>query len=162
LQAIDGERWIPGTGGPGFVEGNAYHYQFMLPHQMPELISLHGGEQNFKKNLSAVFDQNQFVLWNEPDMFYPYLFSYTGDLERVQSLIAELREKYFFNGKGGLPGNDDTGALSSWYVFSAMGFYPLNPVSGEYRLGLPLFEKIVIELDEDFYSGTPLFVESNR
>ena len=162
LQAINGERWIPGTGGPGYVEGNAYHYQFMLPHQMTELIALHGGKHPFESHLARVFELDQFVLWNEPDMYYPYLFSYIGNIKRTQDHIDALREKYFFNKADGLPGNDDVGALSSWYVFSALGFYPVNPVSGEYQLGLPLFDTVTITLDKDYYAAAPLMIEKRR
>jgi predicted alpha-1,2-mannosidase len=138
-------RW----GGPGFVEGTAYQYAYMLPHGIQELIALHGGEWRFKSHLADVFKYGQFTLWNEPDIAYPYLFTYLKNgLSLTQSLIRDLRERSFANTPQGLPGNDDAGTLSAWYVFSALGFYPVNPAAGEYRLGIPLFEKIAITLGD--------------
>jgi predicted alpha-1,2-mannosidase len=159
VQATSGERWIPHTGGPGFVEGNALHYAFMLPHQVPALIALHGGTEIFSRHLLEIFTEGQYVLWNEPDMLYPYLFARTGDLYRTQNLVRTLREKYFSDSAGGLPGNDDAGALSAWYVFSALGMYPVNPASGEYVLGSPLFDQLSLSLDQEFYSGKPLVIK---
>ena len=81
-------------------------------------------------------------------MLYPYLFSYANNINQTKKIIAELMETYFSNTNEGLPGNDDAGALSTWYVFSALGFYPVNPANGEYRLGLPLFDTVSIQLDD--------------
>ena len=107
----------------------------------------------------AVFEQEQFVLWNEPDMLYPYLLTYVDAIKPAQDLIASLQDQYFFAGPDGLPGNDDAGTLSAWHVFSALGLYPVNPVSGEYRLGLPQFDDLEIQLDPAFYPGDKLTIE---
>jgi len=148
------------SGGPGYVEGNAWHYAFMVPHALPQLINLHGGAQNFKQRLASLFDQGHFTLWNEPDIASPYLFSLADDLPRTQQEIINARDEFFSNAVAGIPGNDDTGALSSWYVFSAMGFYPVNPVNGEYRLGIPSFKRVTIKLDKQFYAGDEFTIKA--
>ncbi len=146
-KAIKGEHILK-AGGPGYVEGSAYQYAYMIPHGIKDLINLHGGEAEFKKNLEDIFKNNEFTLWNEPDMAYPYLFTYLENgLPITQSLVKEILQKHFDNTPMGLPGNEDVGTLSAWYIFSSLGFYPADPVSGEYRMGIPTFEEINITLN---------------
>lgn len=145
-KTIKGEHILK-AGGPGYVEGNAYQYSYMVPHGIKDLISLHGGESEFRKHLEDVFVNGDFTLWNEPDMAYPYLFTYLENgLPVTQKLVQEILQKHFDNTPKGLPGNEDVGTLSAWYVFSSLGFYPTDPASGEYRLGIPLFNEIEISL----------------
>lgn len=139
-------------GGPGYVEGNAYQYAYMVPHGLNKLIDLHRGQEIFTSNLQKVFTQDEFIMWNEPDIFYPYIFGlFPQSLLNARQLISEIRTKHYTNQPDGLPGNDDSGVLSSWFVFSALGFYPINPAEGLYTLGMPLFPKIKIKLDKNFY-----------
>ncbi len=147
-KATKGEAILK-QGGPGYVEGSAYQYSYMVPHAMKELIELHGGEADFKKHLEDIFAKNEFTLWNEPDMAYPYLFTYIENgLPITQKLVQEIQHKFFDEGPKGLPGNDDVGTLSAWFVFSSLGFYPVDPVSGEYRLGNPLFYEMEISVGD--------------
>jgi predicted alpha-1,2-mannosidase len=142
----------PHGGGPGYVEGSAWNYAFFVPHDILGLASLHGGDANFVRNLSEFFSNNHFAIWNEPDLAYPYLFTYfAGEAWRTQELVRDIMADSFSTSTTGIPGNDDTGAISAWYVFSAMGFYPDNPVSGRYSMGSPLFDHIEISLQPKFY-----------
>ena len=148
------------VGGPGYVEGTAWHYAFFVPHDMQGLISLHG-EDAFIERLQWVFDTDRFVMWNEPDMGYPYLFTFVeGQAHRAQREVRAAMDRYFGTAPDGLPGNDDAGALSAWFVFSAMGFYPVTPGLPEYRLGSPLFDQITIHLSDTHHSGESFVVEA--
>ncbi len=147
-------------GGPGYVEGTAWQYAFFVPQDIPGLIALHGNDA-FVDRLQWVFDTDRFVMWNEPDMHYPYLFTFVeGAAQRTQREVRRAMSRHFGAGPDGLPGNDDAGALSAWFVFSAMGFYPVAPGSPEYRLGSPLFERIDIHLTEGFHGGDTFVVDA--
>lgn len=150
----------PRLGGPGYVEGTAWQYAFFVQHDIEGLIALHG-EQAFVDRLAWVFDTDRFVLWNEPDMAYPYLFMYVDGAEHhTQREVRSAMEEFFGRGPDGLPGNDDAGALSSWFVFSAMGFYPVTPGLPEYRLGSPLFERITLHLSPNHHNGDTFVIEA--
>lgn len=141
--------FVENHGAPGFVEGNAYQYTFMLPHDIEGLVELYGSTEKFSNQLNKVFESGNFILWNEPDMIYPYLLGI--DSKRVGEMQDELqnqRSTYFSTSPDGIPGNDDAGTLSAWYVFTALGFYPVNPASGEYALGIPLFNAIEIRIPQ--------------
>jgi predicted alpha-1,2-mannosidase len=147
-------------GGPGYVEGTAWHYAFFVPHDVDGLIVLRG-QQAFVDRLQWIFDTDRFVIWNEPDMGYPYLFTFVeGEEQRTQRTVRSVMERYFGTGPAGLPGNDDAGTLSAWFVFSAMGFYPVTPGLAEYRLGSPLFEKVTIHLSESHHEGETFVIEA--
>lgn len=149
-------------GGPGYVEGTAWHYAFFAPHDMSGLIALHG-EEAFVDRLQWVFDSDRFVLWNEPDMGYPYLFTFIdGEAQRAQRQVRAAMDRHFGDDPAGLPGNDDAGALSAWFVFSAMGFYPVTPGAPEYRLGSPLFDRVTIHLSEAHHQGESFTIEAMR
>jgi predicted alpha-1,2-mannosidase len=148
------------VGGPGYVEGTAWQYSFFAPHDMGGLIALQG-EQTFVDRLQWVFDTDRFVMWNEPDMAYPYLFTFVqGEAHRTQRQSRAAMERYFGTGPDGLPGNDDAGALSAWLVFSAMGFYPVTPGLPEYRLGSPLFERVTVHLSEAHHGGEAFVIDA--
>lgn len=157
--AIEGSSPLR-LGGPGYVEGTAWTYAFFVPHDIEGLIALHG-EQAFVQRLQWMFDTDRFVMWNEPDMGYPYLFTFVdGEAQRTQVQVRSAMERYFGTGPDGLPGNDDAGALSAWFVFSALGFYPVTPGSGEYRLGSPLFERVTLHLSEERDGGKTFVIEA--
>ena len=116
------------------------------------LAKLMGGKKAFVNKLQSVFDKGWYDPANEPDIAYPYLFSYfKGEEWRTQRLIAELLNKYFKDAPDGIPGNDDTGTMSTWAIFSMMGIYPDCPGSPYYTITTPTFDKITIHTDKKFY-----------
>lgn len=141
----------------GFHEGTAWQYAFGVPHDIAGLIKLYGGKRKFTQKLQRVFDDGLFDMANEPDMHYPYLFSYVeGEEWRTQKETQRLIETYFKNTSDGLPGNDDCGTMSAWVAFSMMGIYPVCPGDMNYTITNPVFDKVSIDLDERFYPGSSL------
>ncbi len=139
---------------PGFVEGNSWQYTFFVPHDIKGLRDLMGGDKAFTQKLQTCFDSAYFTINNEPDIAYPYLFCYIkGEEWRCAKEVHHILNNDFNTSAAGLPGNDDAGTISAWYVFSAMGFYPDCVGKPEYKLGSPLFDKIKIQLNNDFYPG---------
>lgn len=158
--ATEGSGDWTGAGGPGYVEGNAWDYAFYVPFDVQGMINLYGGEPEFYLRLTEYFDKGHFSLNNEPVMFYPYLFTYLdGKGGETYKLVKRILKNSFSTGAGGLPGNDDCGAISSWYLFSSMGFYPLCPASDEYCLTIPQFDKIEINLDKKYYPAEKIIIE---
>ena len=147
----------------GFVEGNAWQYRFYVPHDIKGLISLLGGEKIFIEELQRCFDTDNYDMANEPDITYPYLFNYVkGEEWRTQKKVRELIRKHYFQASDGIPGNDDTGTLSTWLLFSMMGFYPDCPGKMDYTLTSPIFDKITIELHPDYYPGKNIIIETSN
>jgi predicted alpha-1,2-mannosidase len=147
----------------GFIEGNAWQYTFMVPHDIKGLIKLMGGPKPFAKRLQDVFDKNQFDMANEPDIAYPYLFNYVkGEEHRTQKMVSDLLNEHFKNSPDGIPGNDDTGTMSAWAVFSMMGIYPVNPAEAMYAVTKPKFDKIIIHLDGQYYKGRTLEIGTDQ
>lgn len=141
----------------GFHEGTAWQYAFGVPHDIEGLIKLYGGKRKFTQKLQRVFDEGLFDMANEPDMHYPYLFSYIkGEEWRTQKETQRLLETYFKNTPDGLPGNDDCGTMSAWAAFSMMGIYPVCPGDMDYTITMPVFDKVSIDLDERFFPGSSL------
>lgn len=148
---------------PGFHEGSAWHYTFMVPHDIKGMMKLMGGEKVFVDTLQTVFDKEYFEMNNEPDLAYPYLFSQVkGEEWRTQYQVNRLVKKYFFDGPAGLPGNDDTGTLSAWLMFSMMGLYPDCPGNPDYTLTTPVFDKVTIDLNNDFYKKDKLVISTSN
>ncbi|MCK8520999.1 GH92 family glycosyl hydrolase [Aquimarina sp. D1M17] len=147
----------------GFIEGNAWQYTFMVPHDIDGLKALMGGDQVFLEQLQKVFDNQQFDMANEPDIGYPFLFNYIeGEEWRTQKTVNSLLDKYYKNTPDGLPGNDDTGTMSAWVVFSMMGIYPVEPATPLYTFCTPKFEKISIHLDREYYNSDTLTITSQK
>ena len=145
---------------PGFHEGCAWNYAFFVPHDIPGLVRLHGGQEAFVRHLQSVFDEGHYDPSNEPDIAYPYLFTYfSGEEGRTQQLVSELLATYFHTTPDGIPGNDDTGTMSAWAVFSMMGLYPDVPGVPEYALTAPTFDRITIRLDPTWYGSERLIIE---
>lgn len=153
-----GENFEP---SPGFHEGNAWNYTFYVPHDIKGLAKLIGGNRKFVENLQNVFDRGNYDPANEPDIAYPYLFSqFKGEEWRTQKLVNELLAKYFTTKPDGIPGNDDTGTMSAWAIFSMLGFYPDIPGVPTYTLTTPTFDRAVIRLDPKYSGGaTELVIE---
>jgi predicted alpha-1,2-mannosidase len=148
---------------PGYVEGTPWQYTFFVPHDMPGLIRLMGGKDKFVKKLQHFFDEDLFNMSNEPDIACPYLFNYVRGAEwRSQKEVRNCIDRWFHVTPGGLPGNDDTGTLSAWLVFSMMGLYPDCPGKPEYALVSPVFDQTEITLNRDFYKGEKFRIETRR
>ncbi len=131
---------------PGFHEGSAWNYTFFVPHDVEGLAKLMGGKRKFVDKLQRVFDEGLYDPANEPDIAYAYLFSrFRGEEWRTQREVARLLAKYFTTEPDGIPGNDDTGTMSAWAVFSMMGFYPDCPGEPYYTLTAPTFDRVAID-----------------
>lgn len=144
---------------PGFHEGSAWNYTFYVPHDVQGLAKLMGGKKKFIDKLQMVFDEGLYDPANEPDIAYPYLFSYfKGEEWRTHRIVDALLDKHYKNATNGIPGNDDTGTMSAWAIFSMMGFYPDCPGNPSYTLTVPRFDSIEIKLDPTFHNGADKLV----
>ena len=145
--------------GGDYTEGNAWQYTWHVQHDVPGLIALFGGEEPFLNKLDSVFTVElkttqadvtgligQYAHGNEPSHHVTYLYTLAGRPERTQELIRQIFDTQYRPEPDGLCGNDDCGQMSAWYMFSAMGFYPVDPVSGNYVFGAPQLPKIVLHL----------------
>ena len=156
--------------GPGFrvhydyiTEGTPLQYTWHVQHDPQGLIELLGGKKKFIAKLDAALRRAEtfnFAEWNpfynqsnEPCMHAVYLFNYAGAPWKTQKWVREIMTKSYGAGPDGLVGNEDVGTMSAWYVFSAMGFYPVAPGQLIYPLGSPVFDKITIHLSQFLYEG---------
>ncbi len=131
---------------PGFHEGSAWNYTFFVPHDVEGLAKLMGGSKKFVAKLQKVFDEGLYDPANEPDIAYAYLFSrFRGEEWRTQHEVRRLLDKYFTPRPDGIPGNDDTGTMSAWAVFSMLGLYPDCPGEPYYTLTAPTFDRAEID-----------------
>ena len=157
---LTGENFEP---SPGFHEGTAWNYSFAVPHDIPGLIKVMGGNRKFTQKLQSVFDNGYFDITNEPDINYPHFFSQIkGEEWRTQKIVRELLDQYFTNAPDGLPGNDDTGTLSAWAVFNMIGFYPECPGRPDYTVSSPVFDKITISLDTNYYKSDQVVIYNQK
>ena len=130
---------------PGFHEASAWCYTFAVPHDLAGLTKLMGGKKGFINSLQGVFDNDYYDPANEPDIVYAYLFSrFKGEEWRTQKEVKKILDNHYKNAPDGIPGNDDTGTMSAWAVFSMMGFYPDCPGEPYYTLTTPVFDKVSI------------------
>lgn len=160
------------SGGVGarsfFAENNAWTWNFSVQQDIPHLIEILGGNEAFIRRLDQLFNEptriskwqfmgqfpdatglnGMFVAGNEPSFHIPYLYNYAGQPWKTQRRIRELMDMWFDDRPLGIPGDEDGGGLCSWYVFSAMGFFPVTPGSGEYSIGSPFFETVKITLPD--------------
>ncbi len=166
-QAKINNTWIspfaPEEVNSHFTEGNSWHYSFSAPHDMNGFIRLHGGKKAVENKLDALFsaesktsgrDQSdltgfigQYVQGNEPSHHIAYLYNFVGKPYKTQALIHQIMSDFYKNQPDGLIGNEDCGQMSAWYIFSAMGFYPVNPCGGQYIIGTPRFSSMKIDLE---------------
>ncbi len=137
----------------GFVEGNSAQYSWLVPQDLDGLFAAMGGKAVAIKRLDEFFTQLNAgsaklyaYMGNEPSFEVPWEYDAAGAAYRTQEVVRRIETQLFTNGAGGLPGNDDGGALSSWYVFAALGIYPEIPGVGGFFLGSPLFPTIIIHL----------------
>jgi predicted alpha-1,2-mannosidase len=156
----------PDKWGDAFTEGNAWHWTWCVFHDINGLMNLMGGKKQFVEKLDSVFiaaptfdysyygsqiheitemliiNMGQYAHGNQPIQHMPYLYNYAGQPWKTQQKVREIMQKLYKNAPDGLCGDEDNGQTSAWYVFSAMGFYPVCPGSNQYVLGSPLFSKI--------------------
>ena len=160
-------RYDGGMGARDYYgENNGWIYRWDVPHNIPDLIYLMGGKKEFVNNLDAMFVEplgkskyafyselpdhtgnvGQFSMANEPSLHIPYLYNYGGQPWKTQKRIRTLINQWFRNDLMGVPGDEDGGGLSSFIVFSQMGFYPVTPGTTEYTIGSPFFDNVKINL----------------
>ncbi|EIM85302.1 uncharacterized protein STEHIDRAFT_60062 [Stereum hirsutum FP-91666 SS1] len=142
----------------GWTEGDKWAYSFDVVHAVHELIEARGGKAQFIRSLDAHFDGGHNDQTNEPSHHIPYLYALAGAASKGQERIREVTKANYNNSVVGLTGNEDCGQMSAWYIFGALGFYPVNPVSGDYVIGSPFFDSITIRLPN---AARPLKVTSN-
>ncbi|MBK9106841.1 MAG: GH92 family glycosyl hydrolase [Saprospiraceae bacterium] len=159
--------------GDAFTEGNSWHYSWSVFHDVDGLAQLMGGYDFFARMLDSVFamppvfddsyygstiheiremqivNMGQYAHGNQPIQHMIYLYNYAGQPWKTQYWVREVMNKLYQNAPDGYCGDEDNGQTSAWYVFSAMGFYPVCPATDQYVLGAPLFEKIILHLEND-------------
>ena len=144
-------------------ESNAWHYLWSVQHDTKGLMELMGGQKKFEEKLDSMFTYipagkedlpifstgmiGQYVHGNEPSHHVIYLYNQTQNKWKTQKYIAQVMNELYLNTPAGICGNEDCGQMSAWFVFSAMGFYPVNPVGGIYELGTPLFPELKLHLN---------------
>ncbi|KAK7043804.1 hypothetical protein VNI00_008416 [Paramarasmius palmivorus] len=130
----------------GFTEGDRFVYSFAIVHAIQELIQRRGGNIGFVASLDEFFEEGRVNFANEPAHHTPYLYTLSGAPEKAARWVREMARTNYNNTPNGLSGNEDCGQMSAWYIFSAMGFYPVNPVSGEYVVGSPFFSRMIVHI----------------
>lgn len=148
-------KWAPLGGGrdgnenrsaSGWTEGDAWVYTWSPLHDQAGLIQLMGGAKNYSAKLDQHFGGGHNVHSNEPSHHYGYLYDFGGQPWKTQALVRKIAAKEYQANPGGLDGDDDCGQMSAWLLFTALGFYPVNPASGEYMIGSPMFAGISLRL----------------
>ena len=158
------------THGEGFIEGNSWNYSFYVPHDVKGLISQMGGDKQFVRRLDSLFTMHlpdkffedtedvtregilgNYVHGNEPSHHISYLYAWTSQPWKTQYWVREIMNRMYKNSIDGLCGNDDCGQMSAWYIFSAMGFYPVCPGSNQYIIGAPYLPYVKLKVGEGKY-----------
>lgn len=157
-----------GAGGD-YTEGNAWQYLWSVQHDIPALVALLGGPAAARERLDTFFSLppeiygdgstldvsgliGQYAHGNEPSQHVIYLYNYVGRPERTQELVRQVIETLYAASPQGLPGNDDFGQMSAWYVLSSLGFYPVDPASGRFNLGVPAFPYAELDVNGNVFS----------
>jgi predicted alpha-1,2-mannosidase len=136
----------PGIPASYITEGLPFQYTFFVPHDIPHLIEVLGGKSSFIVKLDTLFAKGYYDQSNEPSHHIAYLYDYAGEPWKTQQHVRAILDSQYFDRIDGLSGNDDCGQMSSWYVLSALGFYPVAPGIPEYALGAPRFDDIRLNL----------------
>jgi predicted alpha-1,2-mannosidase len=131
----------------GWTEGDHWVYTWAVMQDIPGLIAQMGGRDAYNTKLDEHFSGGHNVHSNEPSHHYPYLYDYSGAAWKTQAKVREIANAEYANLPSGIDGDDDCGQMSAWYLFTALGFYPVNPASGDYMIGSPLFKKMTLRLD---------------
>lgn len=150
-----------GNGGKPYTEANAWQYLWYVPQNVPDLISLMGGQKAFVNKLDTYFSLvdtakrkngnasgfiGQYAHGNEPSHHDAYLYDYASEPWKTQYYVHKVLNELYDDAPAGYSGNEDCGQMSAWYIFSAMGFYPVNPANGIYAIGSPILNKASIEM----------------
>ncbi len=130
----------------GWTEGDQWVYLYAALHDVPGVVKLMGGPQAASAELDEHFNGNHNRHDNEPSHHYGYLYDFAGEPWKTQARVREIANDAYSNTIDGVLGNEDCGQMSAWYIFTAMGFYPLNPASAEYVIGSPLFKSVTLHL----------------
>ena len=165
------------THGQGYIEGNAWNYSLYVPHDPEAMIKLMGGNRAFTQRLDQLFTMHLpdeffaeteditregiiggYVHGNEPAHHVPYLYAWTSDAWKTQERVRMILKHQYRPTPDGLGGNDDCGQMSAWYLFSALGFYPVAPASGQYIIGSPVVKSAVITME----NGKTLSIEARN
>ncbi|PHR29564.1 MAG: sugar hydrolase [Fluviicola sp.] len=165
------------THGQGFIEGNAWNYGLYVPQNVDQMVKMMGGKERLTQHLDSLFTMDidekyiaqheditrdgiigNYVHGNEPGHHIPYLYNWTGHPEKTQERVRMIMNSMYAPTVEGLCGNDDAGQMSAWYVFSALGFYPVTPGSPSYALGSPLVKEAIIHLN----NGKTLTILANN
>jgi beta-galactosidase len=142
----EGDSFRVRSGNSGYKEGDAWVYSYFAPQDVAGLIDRMGGAAVFSARLDSALRDGRIVFDNETAEHIPYLFSAAGRSDLTQYWVRAIMDERYKDEPGGLPGNDDLGAMSSWYVFSALGIYPTCPGRPFYTIGAPLFRRAVVHL----------------
>lgn len=140
--------FVRNPGEMGYQESDKWTTTCFVPHNLQDLINLTGGDQSFVSRLSNAYDEGRILHDNEPVFHYPYLFTYAGRPDLTTERVRHILRHNYAAAPGGITGNDDLGSMSSWYVFSSIGLFPVCPGTSSYVLNAPLFKKITIRLPE--------------
>ena len=154
----------------GWTEGDQWVYTYSVLHDIPGLMVLMHGPEKFNARLDEHFAGGHNRHDNEPSHHYGYLYDFSGQPWKTQFRVREIAGDYYQNQANGVAGNEDCGQMSAWYIFTAMGFYPLNPISGDYLIGSPLFQKFTLRLPNGkrfvisapHNSATNVYIQSAR
>jgi predicted alpha-1,2-mannosidase len=136
---------VRGTWPDFFYEGDLWTYSFYAPQDVRKLIAMAGGNETFVRRLDYIFTRGHFDVTNEPGFLMPVLYNWAGRPDHTAEVINQLLEKAFTDQRSGIPGNDDSGAMSSWFIFNSLGFYP-NAGQDIYLIGTPSFPEADITL----------------
>ena len=153
----------PRLAGRSYVEGNAWQWNWYVPHDVDGYIELMGGKSTFSQKLDSLFSIpsyiegerritdatgliGQYAHGNEPSHHITHLYNYLGEAWKTQQLVDSILYSLYFNDPDGLSGNEDCGQMSAWYLLNAMGFYSFCPGNPEYSIGRPIFDKITLNL----------------
>ena len=152
-----------------YTESNAWQYIWSVQHDINGLIDLFGGNEQFISRLDTFFSMSpeisepkyvgvvgtigQYVHGNQPSHHVAYIYNYVGEPWKTQEKVREIMDLLYRTGPGGIPGNEDMGSLSSWYVLSAMGIYPVSPGQNIYIIGSPVFEEVILSLNAPYKDG---------
>ena len=169
-------KFIPKEYTPHFCESNAWQYVWSVQHDIEGLVRVLNGKENFEQKLDSMFSLHplpedklpifstgmigQYAHGNEPSHHVAYLYNYVDKAWKTQELVKEILETQYQNAPNGHCGNEDCGQMSSWYLFSSLGFYPVNPAQGVYSIGFPIFDKADIKLENG--NSFSVIVENNN